>query len=297
VPLFLPEYLYGRWNDIHTMAYEVTSKAMPKLQGHVTFSSGHEWAYWMTDYLTAKMLWQPDEPLTTFVAHVAAPFGTCAGDMAGALGSLVDIQSRYLFDQRLVAYVQGENTTVDIGYLAGFETHPKRVAFEDVLAMNAQDRATFEASVVAPLEAMVAEMRPVEDTLAARCKGSDAVLAPWCDELWDGTAVTRNRAQHAALLYRAILARAAGTDPERSYKQATALTSEAAAIVARREPHYRFDLARVTSVYQNPTIYDFGYLRPSHTQCYWTRREQQVRTLLDTGYPEAIAVLPACTDE
>ncbi len=294
VPLFLPEYLYARGNDIHGLVQEADAGGLPPLAGHVSFNSGHEWNYWLTDYLTAKMLWQPDEPLETFLADYAGAFGSCAGDVEAAVRSLVEIQSQYLFDQRLVAYVQGENITVDEGYLIGLETHPKRVEFEEVLAMSAADRAAFEASVVEGLEAMVAAMIPVEEAIAGMCAGADATIAPWCDELWDGTAIVRNRAQHAALLYRAILARASGADPEQDYDQAKAKTKEAAAIVARREKHYRFDLARVTGLYANPTIYGFGYLRPAHTQCYWTRREQQVRTLLDSGVPATAVALPSC---
>lgn len=74
------------------------------------------------------------------------------------------------------------------------------------------------------------------------------------------------------------------------------MTSEAATIVARREKGYRFDLQRLTGDYDNPTVYPFGYLRPAHTQCYWLRREQQVRTLLDTAYPASLASLPTCTN-
>jgi hypothetical protein len=295
VPLFLPEYLQGRWNDIHGLVAETGEKGLPPLEGHVMFNSGHEWNYWLTDYLTAKMLWQPGAPLSAFVADYASAFGTCADDVASAMTSLVAMQSKYLFDDRLVAYVQGENVTVDLGYLTGLETHPKRVAFEDVLAMNAAARATFTASVVVNLEAMATEMLPIEKTLGQRCPGSDAGIEPWCDELWDGVAIVRNRAQHAAHLYRSILAKADGKDPEADYKAATALTAEAQTIVARREPHYRFPVDRLTGLYENPTVYGFGYLRPAHTQCYWTRREQQVRALLDTGTPLGAFLLPTCT--
>jgi hypothetical protein len=296
VPLFLPEYLFARWNDIHGLVDQAAAMGLPPLAGHVMFNSGHEWNYWLTDYLTAKMLWQPDEPLSTFLRDYTSAFGSCAPEVLGAMESLVDLQARYLFDDRLVAYVQGENATVDEGYLVGLETHPKRVEFEQVLAMNAADQRVFEVSVVANLEAMAAEMRPIEDAIAARCAGADEAIAPWCDELWDGISITRNRAEHAALLYRAVLARAEGTDPEGYYTSATAKTTEAHAIVTRREPHYRYDLDRLTGVYQNPTVYGFGYLRPAHTQCYWLRREQQVRTLLDTGFPASVASLPTCMD-
>jgi hypothetical protein len=296
VPLFLPEFLFSRWNDIHQLVAEARAKGLPPLAGHLMFSSGHEWGYWLTDYLSAKMLWQPDEPIDTFLADYAGAFGSCSADVASGMKSLVDLQTKYIFDARLLPYVQGENITVDLGYLAGKETHPKRIAFEEVLAMSDADRATFEADVVAKLEAMAGEMKPFEDKLAAECKGAEDAIKPWCDELWDGVAIVRNRAEHTALLYRSILARAAKQDPEASYKQAQDKTTEAATIVARREKGYRFDLDRLTGTYQNATIYPFGYLRPSHSQCYWKRREQQVRDLLDTGSPSPISSLPNCQD-
>jgi hypothetical protein len=296
VPLFLPMYWVARWNDVHGLVAEAREQGLPPLAGHVEFSSGHEWGYWLNDYLTAKMLWQPDAPLSTFVEDYGAAFGSCSADVSSALGSLVEIQTRYLFDQRLAAYVQGENLTVDEGYIAGKETHPQRVAFEDVLSkMTDAERATFESGVVAGLEAMAAEIRPIEAAVAARCRGSDTTIAPWCAELWDGIAIVRNRAEHTALLYRAILAKAGGADPEPYYQVATTMTAEAQTIVARREPAYRFDPALLTGVDDSPiTIYGFGYLRPAHTQCYWTRREMQVRALLDTGVPAIIATLPSC---
>ena len=57
VPAFLPEFLYARWLDIHRLAPSCADAGLPPLDGHVTFTSGHEWGYWLTDYLVAKMLW------------------------------------------------------------------------------------------------------------------------------------------------------------------------------------------------------------------------------------------------
>jgi hypothetical protein len=294
VPLFLPEHLYARWLDIHGLTAELAAAGLPPLDGHVTFTSGHEWGYWMTDYLVARMLWSPADPLDAFVGHVADAYGNCAGDVAGALSAFIDLQTQYLFDQRLLAYVQGENTTVDLGYLAGLETHPRRVEFEELVAMSAADRAAFEANVIAGLEAFAAAAQPIEDTLSARCRGSDATLAPWCGELWDGVAVVRLRAQHAALLYRAVLLYAGGGDGSAMLASAAATTDAAAAVIARREAGYRFDLDRVTGAYQNPTVYAYGYLRQAHTQCYWRRREEQVSFLLANGVAEGLVSLPHC---
>lgn len=296
VPLFLPEFLYSRWLDVHNLVSEIRKSALPPLYGHLMFSSGHEWGYWLTDYMTAKMLWEPDLPLDAFIARWGAAYGDCQDDFATALSSLVAIQTKYVFDQRLLPYLQGESSVVDFGYLAGLETHPRRTQFEEVLAMSAPDRGAFRANVVDALDAMATEMQPIEDAIAARCRGSDAALAPWCAEIRDGVAIVRNRAQHAARVYRAVLAKADGTDPESHYKAALALHDEARAIVTRREAHYRFDVDRLTAAYPNPTIYGFGYLRPAHTLCYWERREQQVRTIVDEGVPAGIAALPTCAD-
>jgi hypothetical protein len=133
--------------------------------------------------------------------------------------------------------------------------------------------------------------------VAARCRGSDPALRPFCDELDDGMKIVGLRLEHTARLYRAVLDFARG-QPGASdlMDQAKSLTQQALSVVAHREAGYRFDLSRNVDDYANPTIYPFGYLRQAHTLCYWTRREEQVQTILDTGQPEPVGVLPGCQD-
>ncbi len=298
VPLFLPEFVHARWIDINTLNKEIAAQKLPALNGHLMFSSGHEWGYWLTDYLSAKMLWQPDAAEDTFYADYGAAFGSCASDVTASLSAFRALQTKYLFDARLMPYLQGENAVVDLGYTVGLETHAKRIEFEEVLKMSEADRATFDANVVSKLEAMAGEVKPIEDDLAARCRGSDASIKPWCDELWDGVAIVRNRAQHIAHLFRSILAHANKADGQPELSKAQTLTAEAAAIILRREAHYRFPDGRTTDAYFNPTVYAFGYLRPAHGQCYWHRREEQVAFLLDptnmTGTPASSSSVPSC---
>lgn len=298
VPLFLPETIFSRWIDIYDLTAELADRGLPGLEGHLEFMSGHEWGYWLTDYLVAKMLWEPTKPFTYFLSRYTSAFGTCAGDVETALEQYVALQTKYLFDQRLLAYVQGENTTVDLGYLAGLETHPKRIEFEELLPMTEAQRTQFESTIVAGLDAFASQSQTIESTIAARCRGSDATIAPWCDELRDGVSIGRLRAQHAALLYRAILSYARGDSGTAASQlsQASAITDQAAQVIAGREAHYRFDLQRETGQYDNPTVYDFGYLREAHTQCYWHRREDQVSYILQNGIPESLATLRGCAN-
>ncbi|HEY2514357.1 MAG TPA: hypothetical protein VGI39_26000 [Polyangiaceae bacterium] len=295
VPIFLPEYVLARWNDIHGLAGEIAAQHLPPMSGHVMFTSGHEWGYWMNDYLTAKMLWDPNTTVDALFADYASSYGDCAGEVAGALGKFTDLQTKYLFDDRLAPYVMGEDTTVDLGHVAGIPTIPRRVQFEDIVAMSEAERVDFEGSVLGELDDMTAAMTPLEDTVAADCARADADVTPWCDELWDGMAIVRLRAQHAAALYRATLAYARNDASAQSfYDQATGITTQAAAVIARREAHYRFDLNRVTGTDPNPTIYPFGYLRQAHTQCFFQRREAQVASFLQDGIPPSVLNLPTC---
>ncbi len=297
VPLFLPEFLQARWNDVHGLVDETKQLGLPPLEGHLMFSSGHEWGYWLTDYLTAKMLWEPDQPLSYFVDHYATAFGSCGADIGQALGAMIDLQNHYLFDERLLPYLQGENATVDEGYLLGYETHPKRVPFETVLAMSPGDRADFETNVVAEVEAFAAAVEPLEDAVAARCRGTAAgSVASFCDELWDGFEIDRLRASQSAALYRAILDLAAGGDGKADLARAKSFTSLAGQVVARREPHYRFPLHDLVDAYPNASAYAFGYLRPAHTLCYFTRQEMQVESLMEEGTPATVSSLPGCTN-
>ncbi len=298
VPLFLPEHLYARWIDIHNLSAELADRGLPGLEGHLEFMSGHEWGYWLTDYLVAKMLWEPSKPFEYFLTRYTSAFGSCGSDVQTALEQYVALQTKYLFDQRLLAYVQGENGTVDLGYLAGLETHPKRIEFEELLPMTEAQRTSFESTVLAGLDAFAAQSGAIEGTIAARCRGADGAIAPWCDELRDGVSIGRLRAQHAALLYRAILsyARGDGGSAASQLSQAGAITQQAAQVVAGREGQYRFDVQRETGQYSNPTVYDFGYLRQAHTQCYWQRREDQVAFIMQNGTPESLSTLRTCAN-
>jgi hypothetical protein len=190
VPLFLPEFVRSRHNDIHRLTAEAAEKKLPPLQAHITFSSGHEWGYWMTDYLAAKIAWQPEADLQSFYDTLAAPWGECGAAVAGALGDVTKEQDTILFDEKLMAYVQGKNSTVDIGYLAGIETHPKRIAYQDVMKMSEGDRAAFDARVPARLLDLAAALSQNEATLAPRCAGADEALRPYCEEIRDPTLKT-----------------------------------------------------------------------------------------------------------
>lgn len=291
VPAFLPEYLLARWTDIHGLHRDLTLAGKPSLEGHVMFSSGHEWGYWLTDYLSAKMMWEPEQPLERFLAHYGGGYGACGDEIGGTLGALVDHQTRWLFDARLVPYVSGEDATDDAGYLIGIETHPPRVPFQQLHAWSEPERATFEHDVLDALAEAVRELTPIRERFARTCGRVDETLAPWCAELVDGTEIVELRLQHSEALYRGVLASARGGDAAPHFARAASLRDDAREVVARREPHYRFPLGRLVESYQNPTSYEHGYLRQAHTLCFWERQQEQASYVVEYGVGPALTAM------
>lgn len=298
VPVFLPMYLEARWRDLSGLHAELTARGLAPLEGHVTFSSGHEWGYWLTDYLTARMTWRPTEPLEAHLAHWAGAFGTCRSEAAELLAEVIEHQRTYAFDRRLLPYLTGEDLHDDLGAIAGFVTHPPRPSFESVHAMLPAERAVFTASVLDPLGEAADAARTTADRTARLCRGADASIAPWCAELADAAEVLALRWRHSRALYRAVLERrTGGLDVARGHlDEAAALRARAAEVIHRRERSYRFPASRIAAAWDNPTIYKFGYLKQAHELCYWERPALQATAVVETGEPALTVELPSCVE-
>lgn len=296
VPIFLPAYMTARQIDVSGIVREQERLGTPPVEGHVLFSSGHEWGYWLTDYLTGKMLWDPQADIIAHLAHVGRGLGDCGADVAAAVDAVRVAQDQSLFDERLVGYLGGEDFADDFGAAAGFATTPTRIPFENVYAMAEADRQAFEASVIERLEAYAAATDAPLSSLRRACSNVDPSLGTFCRELADATEVTRLRALHSAALYRAVLAAARGEDGASALADAASLRERAAVVIGRRETEYRYEPARLIDPRPNLTSYDWGYLRQASTLCFWLRQEDQATALVETGAPAGFFLLRSCGD-
>jgi hypothetical protein len=297
VPVFLPEYLRSRHIDATGLVRDARAAGLPAVEGHVMFTSGHEWGYWMTDALTARMLWEEDgaQPaLEDVVAHATSIHGGCAPEVQAAVLSVMDAQREALFEKDLVPFASAEDLHDDLGDATGFLTQIPRVPFEAVAAMPERERETFRAT----LEEVSETARRHREALAALRavqRRADDAMRPWIDELVDGVEVTALKLEHAVALYQAVLAGfSEGGDTAALLEPAVLLRTEAAAVIARREASYRYDPARLTGSALNRTRYPFGLYAQAHTQCLWRRQEEQVRFLLDSGIAASPFTLPTC---
>jgi len=285
VPLFLSEYIRSRHNDISGLVADAQAQGLPPLNGHVLYTSGHEWNYWMIDYLTARMLYAPDAPLSDFVDHIASAYDGCNDAFAALMTDYMDLSTTYLFDKRLAGYVIGEDGHDDIGYAAGIETHPHPVSFGTLRnEYSDEERAEYRRTIVDELYAAHAAFAPLSERAEALCGQVPQSASSFCREFADAAAIMKLRLMFAAKLYDGVLDIIERNDEgDAKLMEAEALIADAEPILASRLDGYRFDPDELVEPFENLTRYPFGLLRQAHTLCLWHRPLEKARLFLARG--------------
>jgi hypothetical protein len=91
-----------------------------------------------------------------------------------------------------------------------------------------------------------------------------------------------------------VLASADGQDPTSDLDEADALLDRARDVVSRRGSHFHDPNGDrwAAMSWDNPTVYDYGYLREAQSVCFWERERAEVRNLLlDAGETVRACVL------
>jgi hypothetical protein len=288
VPLLLLPYLDARWSDIETMTGLGVS-------GHLTFSSGWEWGYWLVDWSIARWSWQlkdngrirPTSPLSRLTDLDSDR------ELQRLMKQALTLQNSYLKDKELLRFMSALTPFSELPHPFNkpFQPEPK---FRYEWLLN--DASSAEASLavfspIADLEKYAVQMDDLVNHLAKRieqlhCSGQVGDM-PYrlLAEFERGLRVTSLRASHRALTLRALLAKrgehAGGIDHTRAseplLKKALQVRQQAQTLVRRQEIIYRYPVEMVARRRTSMTAYPFGYLYPAANLFFWEREEEQVR--------------------
>jgi len=287
VPLLLLPYLDARWSDIETMSALGVS-------GHLTFSSGWEWGYWLTDWSIARWSWQLKD---NGRIRPTAPLSRLAElnrdrELQRLIEQALRLQNRYLKGKELLRFMAALTPFSELPppFNKPFQPEPKfRYAWllNDATPTEAAEALTQPVAdleryalrmgeVVGLLEGRIGQMRA-----AGRIEGTQLTLM---SELERGLRVTSLRAGHRALTLRALLAKRrehAGNSNHSSASgpllaRARLLRQQAQSLVQRQEGIYRYPLDQVARRRVSMTAYPFGYLYPASRLYFWEREEEQI---------------------
>ena len=300
LPIFLPHYVYSRWNDLHRLDGS-------GMDGQIVFSSGFEWGYWLNDYAAAMFAYEAALGWTAVVERFSRIFGPAAEAFHSLFCEIVEEQGSDLLEDGLIGYMIGYEPADDLGLMVGIHAQPEKVLFSELGRRGRAKVEEFEAGTLAGLAGLSDTYHDFSDRLDALRGDVPGASLPWFDEIADAVEVTSLRADHVYGLYRGVVARRKaelGMDPqglqeaEAAFAAAVAAREAAASVVGARRASYRYPADRLDGFYENPTTYEFGYLYTSRTGFYWLRDEAKaidgntcpcnlnITNLIDTAFGE-----------
>jgi len=276
VPMTLLPYLKARLADIDTCAAY-------KIPGHITFSSGWEWGYWLIDWSIARWSWQhttngkPQHRSPEMYAHqVLAP------DMQKLFDEQLQLQQQYLKDSAIMQWMTAMTITDELGIKAlANEYHPRpKTSYKHIRNKASQQVLNDIAQIHLPRIDSFAN-KALRNVYAMRFASQNT--SPLEAELIDGLEVTAMRAFHRANILRYLVAKRESKlqhtkfDAAVYLDQAKRIRTHTQHVVDKRENHYRYSLHSIARKRWDHTAYHFGYLYPASNLHFWNREEQQAK--------------------
>ncbi|HXH19630.1 MAG TPA: hypothetical protein VNJ07_11170 [Chitinophagales bacterium] len=277
VPMFLLPYLSARLEDILLCdSLDVT--------GHITFSSGWEWGYWLFDWSIARWSWKHEEngieqkPAPT--QFISALFRS--KEAAAFFDEALRLQQHYIKDKELIRYLTAQTVTDEMPKPFNLQLQPRpEVTYK---WMRKEADADFirrtHHEVIQPLFEFTGSTKTLIEA-AGRMAFKDSLRKKLFDELADGILITALRAQQRQHILSAILELREKDAKFKSDNCALHLAEDARLkaleIVRRREAGYRYPVELLAGKYSGHTSYNYGYLYPVHDLHFWRREEMQIR--------------------
>ena len=266
IPLFLLPYLGARWRDIQT----VRKLGIP---GHVTFSSGWEWGYWLVDWSIARWSWsysengkeKPTAPLQ-YLKEI------WENQKDASLDSIYAIQNEAFIAQNLLQYLCPTNPTDELPKKFSKQFQP-RMDFKwgEMGKRNfVEKHPEFSPPIDSLFETALVHTKVAEELSTANAS-AQPLFNQLRSELIDALRVTGLRCLHQSQLLRVPL------EGKEFLDAAIATRAYAQELVLQQEKRYRYPINLLTGEYKSFTAYDFGYLHTVHDLHFWKREEAQLR--------------------
>lgn len=282
VPMLLLPYLNTRLEDILFMD-------TLHIDGHLTFSSGWEWGYWLIDWSIARWSWegsfdgrihqpQPLEYLNQLLQN---------GQASQVLSEIADLQLEYIKEKELIRYLVAQTITDELPMGLALEFHPRPPHSYRYMARKApQDTIDWWKNNVIPL---LQEFTGKYDVLLEKMEQDfqfNQHQAHLFNEIKIALQVTNLRAKHKIETIQFLLnKRQQKFDKSISdtlvlshLKRAQEIRQEGILLVKQQEKNYRYPINWIAEKIEGggSTSYDFGYLYTVSNLHFWEREEQQI---------------------
>ncbi|MCB9034124.1 MAG: hypothetical protein H6553_09830 [Chitinophagales bacterium] len=271
VPMFLMSYLKARLDDINFCeTHHIT--------GHLTFTSGWEWNYWLIDWSIARWSWNYEIDNITIDKYPLQYISDVVKNdtIFNYIKQSYLLQERYIKDSTLIKVLTAQTITDEIGGKINLELHPRpELAYKYIRNKATQEELNFISNkYINNINSYINKQEKLNKPT------SNNVLE---QELIDGINITLLRAKHKYYTLKYLINyRANKIDKQKNnidylLDSATTIRQQAQQIVQQREQHYRYNLHDLSYQHKSHTAYEFGYLYPTHQLHFWQREELQAK--------------------
>ena len=282
------------------------------VRGHVTFTTGREWAYWQYDHFLTRSTWDDQITWPDYLDWIKPMYGEHGEAVSEALDAWALLQKKHFFEEQpeIYFYLSGELTQDEIGAKAGILARRPKIAYQEVVRYDDQEFETWRARDLEMLERMRGEYAEVLARFKAppepESQGS-ALQTKLAYEVWAGLHLYLRRIEHALELYRGVIdvrewtalyqGGASFDDPRRAALRASAeahleaaeaISAEAQRVILKvSSTTYRYEPEILTEPKpESPTSYPIGYLEETERAYFWTRRDRQLQDLIENNFAE-----------
>jgi hypothetical protein len=266
IPIFLPQYVYSRWNDLHQLRGT-------GMDGQINFSSGFEWGYWLNDFSAAWHAYAPQDDYMAPVRRALAPLGAAATAAARIMDEYILWQGEHLLEQNGVRWIISWDAADDIGHFTDIHAQPIAVRLYEVAKMDPAAAASFAEGELTQLETLAAGFERFSDLWNELDERAHPLAKRLHKEIALGMQINAVRTRFMQQLYLAVVAQAQGETvaSARHLAAAERLKSKGLRIANAQSATYRFPLEEIAADRTSLTSYPFGYLRTVPDLWYWGR--------------------------
>ncbi|MFN8396492.1 MAG: hypothetical protein U0176_17845 [Bacteroidia bacterium] len=284
IPLLLLPYLDARYRDIQTCA----EMGVP---GHVTFSSGWEWGYWLVDWSIARWCWEYRFQGETdgLRQNAPGPYQYLAEvfpdpAMLRVAANVADIERDWLIRADLLCWLCPSNPTDELPAPMNKQFQPRGFVNLGDLRMAAEKYPWRLGELpIDSLQHFATQVMTKAVTLQISTNDyqwGSGLRMQLAMEIIDAMRVTALRAQHSARLMEAAIEYEQSGHSMGALKIALARAAQtrtkALELVRKQEARYRYPLELLSGAYHSHTSYNFGYLHAVHNLHFWEREERQM---------------------
>jgi hypothetical protein len=273
VPMFLTPYLETRLQDI------LYCDSLG-IDGHLTFTSGLEWNYWLIDWSIARWCWKSSDTSikTTALAFLKEVIKDSSSiDFVQKAAAL---QTDFIKNKQLVKVLTAQTITDEIGGKLNLEFHPRpEYSYKYVMNKATKDELDFiQKKYIIVLDSFVHQYQALKSRY--KIPTNNKLI----NELVLSLNITSMRAEHRLntlsylIAYRLNKINKANKSIDDYLKIASTIRANANSLVKLQENlSYRYSLTNVAAKKKSKTVYNFGYLYPVSNLHFWEREELQAK--------------------